>query len=96
MAFICLQPTNLNGVPYCYFPMDYGYISGPAQEMPSGWSFNIRWNDKYPVPRILSRDINTLQVEITYLSGHSLRFKVLTPMGTRAWAVAEYELCCGL
>ncbi|XP_060780036.1 sucrase-isomaltase, intestinal isoform X2 [Neoarius graeffei] len=77
------EPTNLQGVPWCYFPMDYGYISGPAQETESGWSFDITRNDKYPVPRILSRDINTLRVEITYLSSHSLRFKIFDPAHKR-------------
>ncbi|XP_034161045.2 sucrase-isomaltase, intestinal [Pangasianodon hypophthalmus] len=76
-------PSNLNGVPWCYFPMDYGYISDPAEEMPSGWSFNIRRNEKYPAPRALSKDINTLKVEITYLSGHSLRFKIFDPANKR-------------
>lgn len=58
--------------------MDYGYISDIVEETPTGWSFNIKRNEKYPIQRILSKDINTLRVEITYLSGHSLRFKVNT------------------
>ncbi|KAM9481823.1 sucrase-isomaltase, intestinal [Clarias gariepinus] len=77
------QPTNLNGVPWCYFPMDYGYISDLVEETPTGWSFNIKRNEKYPIQRILSKDINTLRVEITYLSGHSLRFKIFDPATNR-------------
>ncbi|KAK3570325.1 hypothetical protein QTP86_017161 [Hemibagrus guttatus] len=77
------EPLNLNGVPWCYFPMDYGYIAEPAEEMEGGWSFTIKRNNKYPVPRILSRDIDTLQVEIAYLSGYSLRFKIFDPANKR-------------
>ncbi|KAF7699232.1 hypothetical protein HF521_003974 [Silurus meridionalis] len=76
-------PSNLNRVPWCYFPTDYGYISESAQEMSNGWSFNIRWNDKYPAPRNLSKNIDALRVEITYLSGHSLRFKIFDPANKR-------------
>ncbi|KAF4072036.1 hypothetical protein AMELA_G00269730 [Ameiurus melas] len=75
--------THLNGVPWCYFPMDYGYIAETSQEMPYGWSFNIRRNDKYPASRILSRDINILRVEIKYLTGHSLQFKIFDPAKKR-------------
>ncbi|XP_027028042.2 sucrase-isomaltase, intestinal [Tachysurus fulvidraco] len=77
------QPSNLNGVPWCYFPTDYGYIAELAEEMEGGWNFIIKRNNKYPVPRVSSRDIDTLGVEITYLSGHSLRFKIFDPANKR-------------
>ncbi|TSR87326.1 putative maltase-glucoamylase 2 [Bagarius yarrelli] len=77
------EPSTLNGVPWCYFPMDYGYIADPAEETGGGLRFTIKRNNKYPVPRALSRNIDTLQVEITYLSGHSLRFKIFDPANKR-------------
>ncbi|XP_036440892.1 maltase-glucoamylase, intestinal isoform X2 [Colossoma macropomum] len=77
------QPTNLDGVPWCYFPQDYGYIAEEVTETPTGWRFDIARNTKYPAPRATSRDIDTLRVEITYLGAHSLRFKIYDPANKR-------------
>ncbi|XP_072551280.1 sucrase-isomaltase, intestinal [Salminus brasiliensis] len=77
------QSSNLEGVPWCYFPADYGYTADTPQETPSGWSFDIVRNNLYPIPRMASRDIDTLRVEITYLSSHSLRFKIYDPANKR-------------
>ncbi|XP_062860469.1 sucrase-isomaltase, intestinal [Trichomycterus rosablanca] len=77
------EPSTLDKVPWCYYPSDYGYIADPPQETPTGLSINIRRNNKYPTQRSLSRDIDTLRVEITYLSGHSLRFKIFDPVNNR-------------
>ncbi|XP_048120689.1 LOW QUALITY PROTEIN: sucrase-isomaltase, intestinal [Alosa alosa] len=80
------QVSHLDGVPWCYFPQDYGYIASTVTEGLSGWTFDIERNIKYPSPRSVSREINKLRVEISYLSGHSLRFKIYDP------AMKRYEV----
>ncbi|XP_049339266.1 sucrase-isomaltase, intestinal [Astyanax mexicanus] len=77
------QTSNLQNVPWCYFPADYGYTADTPEITPSGISFNIARNTKYPVPRSASRTIDTLRVEINYLSSHSLRFKIFDPANER-------------
>ncbi|KAI4891742.1 hypothetical protein NFI96_028027 [Prochilodus magdalenae] len=80
----CLWETsNVAGVPWCYFPPDYGYTAEPVTETPSGLTLKITRNAKYPMARPTSKDIDTLQVEITYLSSHSLRFKIYDPANKR-------------
>uniref|UniRef100_A0A8B9HXV6 Maltase n=1 Tax=Astyanax mexicanus TaxID=7994 RepID=A0A8B9HXV6_ASTMX len=77
------QTSNLQNVPWCYFPADYGYTADTPEITPSGISFNIARNTKYPVPRSASRTIDTLRVEINYLNSHSLRFKIFDPANER-------------
>ncbi len=43
---------------------------------PSGITVDIDRNTEFPNQRSRSRDISKLRVEITYLSGRSLRWKV--------------------
>uniref|UniRef100_A0A4W4HER0 alpha-glucosidase n=1 Tax=Electrophorus electricus TaxID=8005 RepID=A0A4W4HER0_ELEEL len=78
-----VRPSDVPGIPWCYYPSDYGYAPVSVLETPSGWSFDILRNNKYPSPRTLSRDISTLRVEITYLTEHSLRFKIFDPVEKR-------------
>ncbi|XP_066540681.1 sucrase-isomaltase, intestinal [Hoplias malabaricus] len=77
------NPSNLNRVPSCYYPKDYGYITQSVQQTEGGLIVNIVRNNKYATQRAASREINTLKVEITYLSAHSLRFKISDPAEQR-------------
>uniref|UniRef100_A0A4W5NR19 Maltase n=1 Tax=Hucho hucho TaxID=62062 RepID=A0A4W5NR19_9TELE len=72
------------GVPWCYFPEDYGYTATTVTEQPSGLSFDITRNAGLQSSgRPESPDINTLRVEITYHSADLLQFKIYDPMTKR-------------
>ncbi|XP_076845359.1 maltase-glucoamylase isoform X2 [Brachyhypopomus gauderio] len=78
------EPSDINVVPSCYYPSDYGYTYDSAlQNTSSGLTFTITRNQKYRSPWALSENINTLRVEITYLTDHSLRFKIYDPAEKR-------------
>ncbi|XP_030650308.1 maltase-glucoamylase, intestinal [Chanos chanos] len=77
------QTSNVAGVPWCYFPTDYGYTASGVSETATGWQFDINRNTKYSFERPGSPNINRLRVEISYLTGHSLRFKVYDPLSSR-------------
>lgn len=78
------QPSNVDRVPWCYYPEDYGYVASPATESPEGMTFDITRNARYRSSgRPESPDVNTLRVEIQYLSAHLLRFKIYDPVNKR-------------
>ncbi|XP_071390650.1 sucrase-isomaltase, intestinal [Centroberyx affinis] len=75
------------GVPYCFYPHDYGYIATTVTESDSGMTFDITRNKKYVSSgRPDSPDIDTLRVEIRYHSGEMLQFKIWDP-ATRRYEV---------
>lgn len=83
VSFICnsgfllsVQPSDVPKEPWCFYPVAYGYTASNLMETQSGWTLDLDRNTAFPSPRSLSPDINKLRVEITYLSGHSLRWKV--------------------
>ncbi|KAM6946338.1 sucrase-isomaltase, intestinal [Aplochiton taeniatus] len=77
-----LSPTSK--VPACFYPEGYGYVSGDVTETPSGMTLDITRNAMYRTSgRPDSPDINTLRVEIHYLSGHLLQFKIYDPNNKR-------------
>uniref|UniRef100_A0A8C9TEK1 Maltase n=1 Tax=Scleropages formosus TaxID=113540 RepID=A0A8C9TEK1_SCLFO len=49
----------------------------------TGWSFEIQRNARYRSQRLESPDINTLRVEIKYLSADMLQFKIYDPANKR-------------
>uniref|UniRef100_A0A3P8ZUI1 alpha-glucosidase n=1 Tax=Esox lucius TaxID=8010 RepID=A0A3P8ZUI1_ESOLU len=78
------EPSNIEHVPWCYFPEDYGYTATTVEEQPSGWSFDITRNTKLrSSARPESPDINTLRVEIKYHSADLLQFKIFDPTNKR-------------
>ncbi|KAL0973463.1 hypothetical protein UPYG_G00204070 [Umbra pygmaea] len=78
------EPSTIKGVPWCYFPEDYGYTANTVSEDPSGWSFNVTQNIKYRSSgRPESPDIKTLRVEIKYHSADMLQFKIFDPTNKR-------------
>ncbi|KTG36910.1 hypothetical protein cypCar_00036485 [Cyprinus carpio] len=70
------KPSNVPNEPWCYYPDTHGYITGKVVETASGITVDIERNTAFPSQRSQSRDISKLRVEITYLSGKSLRWKV--------------------
>ncbi|XP_067246031.1 sucrase-isomaltase, intestinal [Chanodichthys erythropterus] len=73
-------------IPSCYYAETHGYIASNVVQSESGISLDIDRNTEFQSQRSLSRDINKLRVEITYLSEHSLRWKIYDP------ATARYEV----
>uniref|UniRef100_A0A674BR71 Maltase n=1 Tax=Salmo trutta TaxID=8032 RepID=A0A674BR71_SALTR len=72
------------GVPWCYYPEDYGYTATTVIEQPSGWSFDITRNAGLRSSgRPESPDINSLRVEIKYHSADLLQFKIFDPTNKR-------------
>uniref|UniRef100_A0A8C1VGS7 alpha-glucosidase n=1 Tax=Cyprinus carpio TaxID=7962 RepID=A0A8C1VGS7_CYPCA len=52
-------------------------------ETPSGITVDIDRNTEFPSQRSRSRDISKLRVDITYMSGRSLRWKIFDPYNAR-------------
>lgn len=67
------QPS---AIPMCYYPENHGYKTSNVVETSSGITADIELNTAFPSQRSLSRDVNKLRVEVTYLSENSLRWKV--------------------
>lgn len=73
----CIWKTSaIPNAPSCYYPAAYGYKASKVTDTSSGWTIDLERNTDYPPQRPQSPDINKLRVEITYLSGHSLRWKI--------------------
>ncbi|RXN35304.1 maltase- intestinal-like protein [Labeo rohita] len=70
-------------MPQCYYAENHGYIAGSKNVKPDGITVEITRNADFPSQRSRSRDISKLQVEITYLSGRSLRWKIYDPDNAR-------------
>uniref|UniRef100_A0A8C1UIE8 alpha-glucosidase n=1 Tax=Cyprinus carpio TaxID=7962 RepID=A0A8C1UIE8_CYPCA len=77
------KPSNVPNEPWCYYPDTHGYITGKVVETASGITVDIERNTAFPSQRSQSRDISKLRVEITYLSGKSLRWKIFDPSNAR-------------
>uniref|UniRef100_A0AAZ3S587 Maltase n=1 Tax=Oncorhynchus tshawytscha TaxID=74940 RepID=A0AAZ3S587_ONCTS len=76
--------STTEGVPWCYYPEDYGYTATTVIEQPSGWSFDIMRNAGLRSSgRPESPDINSLRVEIKYHSADLLQFKIYDPTNKR-------------
>ncbi|XP_073709957.1 sucrase-isomaltase, intestinal isoform X1 [Misgurnus anguillicaudatus] len=76
----CIWKTSaIPNAPSCYYPAAYGYKASKVNDTSSGWTIDLERNTDYPPQRPQSPDINKLRVEITYLSGHSLRWKIFDP-----------------
>ncbi|XP_041850420.1 maltase-glucoamylase, intestinal [Melanotaenia boesemani] len=78
------EPSNLEGVPWCYYPKDYGYALSSVKETDSGITVDITRNKKYRSSgRPQSRDIDNLRVEIRYHTSDMLQFKIWDPTSDR-------------
>ncbi|RXN16969.1 maltase- intestinal-like protein [Labeo rohita] len=77
------QPSDIPNEPWCFYADTHGYITKNVVETASGITLDIERNTNFPSQRPQSPDINTLRVEITYLSGKSLRWKIYDPNNAR-------------
>uniref|UniRef100_A0A4W6E7F6 alpha-glucosidase n=1 Tax=Lates calcarifer TaxID=8187 RepID=A0A4W6E7F6_LATCA len=74
------EPSNIERVPWCFYPKDYGYTVTGKQETNSGMRIDITRNKKHrSIGRPGSPDIDTLRVEVRYHSGDMLQFKIWDP-----------------
>ncbi|GLD74046.1 sucrase-isomaltase, intestinal [Lates japonicus] len=74
------EPSNIERVPWCFYPKDYGYTVTGKQETSSGMKIDITRNKKHrSIGRPGSPDIDTLRVEVHYHSGDMLQFKIWDP-----------------
>ncbi|KAM7413361.1 hypothetical protein PAMA_020650 [Pampus argenteus] len=78
------EPSNIEDVPWCFYPKDYGYTVAAYNETNSGMTIDITRNKKYRSSgRLESPDIDTLRVEIRYHSSDMLQFKIWDPTTDR-------------
>ncbi|XP_036974620.1 maltase-glucoamylase, intestinal [Acanthopagrus latus] len=78
------EQSTVTGVPWCYFPTDYGYTVSNSQETLSGMRVDISRNMRYRSSnRPGSPDINNLRVEIIYHKSDMLQFKIWDPATER-------------
>ncbi|XP_033884004.3 sucrase-isomaltase, intestinal [Acipenser ruthenus] len=81
----CIWKTaNTPGVPWCFYPRDYGYITNPVTNTSEGLSFQIKRNTAHPKRYTdQSPTIETLQVDVKYLDNYILQFKIYDPNNKR-------------
>nr|XP_046244835.1 maltase-glucoamylase, intestinal [Scatophagus argus] len=78
------ETSNIERVPWCFYPKDYGYTVTTTTESPSGMTVDITRNRKYRSSgRPGSPDIDTLRVEISYHTSSMLQFKIWDPATDR-------------
>uniref|UniRef100_A0A8D2KQH1 alpha-glucosidase n=1 Tax=Varanus komodoensis TaxID=61221 RepID=A0A8D2KQH1_VARKO len=66
-----------SGVPYCYYPSDYGYNVDQIQYTPSGLMADLGRSKKSVKSATLSLEpINTLRLEVKYHENNMLQFKI--------------------
>ncbi|XP_056138983.1 LOW QUALITY PROTEIN: sucrase-isomaltase, intestinal [Lampris incognitus] len=76
--------SNLEHVPWCFYPKDYGYTANMITDTDSGMTFDIIRNKKHKSSgRPGSPDIDTLRVEIRYHTADMLQFKIWDPATKR-------------
>lgn len=77
ICFLLDQQSNIERVPWCFYPKDYGYHVRLNEHTMSGIWFQITRNKRYQSrSRSESPDIDDLHVQVTYHSGNMLQFKV--------------------
>ncbi|XP_038549707.1 maltase-glucoamylase, intestinal [Micropterus salmoides] len=78
------ENSTIQGVPWCFYPEDYGYTVTAATDTESGMTVDITRNKKYRSSgRPDSPDIDTLRVEVRYHSSDMLQFKIWDPTTDR-------------
>ncbi|XP_073343836.1 sucrase-isomaltase, intestinal [Pagrus major] len=71
------QKSTIAGVPWCFFPTDYGYTITNSKDTVSGMTLDITRNMRHRSSnRQGSPDINNLRVEIIYHKSDMLQFKI--------------------
>lgn len=78
------EPTDIQGIPWCYYPDDYGYSYTKIDQTNSGITLDISRNQKHrSTNRPGSPDIDNLKVQITFHTSDMLQFKIWDPTTER-------------
>ncbi|KAM9853733.1 sucrase-isomaltase, intestinal [Aulostomus maculatus] len=78
------EPSNIERVPWCFYPKDYGYDVTTIEETDSGITLEVARSRKYRSSgRPQSPDIDTLHVDIRYHRSDMLQFKIWDPATDR-------------
>ncbi|XP_056421060.1 sucrase-isomaltase, intestinal isoform X1 [Hyla sarda] len=77
------EESTLDGIPYCYYPSDYGYNVDDVLETNNGFNVNISWPAGTPQRYTKSKAITKLSVEVTFHNNHLLQFKIFDPNNKR-------------
>ncbi|XP_047450351.1 sucrase-isomaltase, intestinal [Mugil cephalus] len=78
------KPGTIEGVPWCFYPKDYGYSVTSSRETSTGMTVDITRNKKYSRSSYPdSPNIDSLRVEILYHTGDMLQFKIWDPATPR-------------
>ncbi|XP_048837847.1 sucrase-isomaltase, intestinal isoform X2 [Brienomyrus brachyistius] len=77
------EPTNTTRVPWCFYPADYGYAVLKVENITTGLRVDIQRDPKLQSRQPGSPDIDKLRVDINYLSGTMLQFKIYDPVTKR-------------
>ncbi|XP_078065159.1 sucrase-isomaltase, intestinal [Mustelus asterias] len=79
--------SSVPSEPYCFYESDYGYILNPAKRITqteNGMSAEIVRNKAYPERyKGLTPTVETLKVDVKYLSDNMLNFKISDPQSKR-------------
>lgn len=70
------------GVPYCFFPTNYGYDVTQEGNTTTGLRFQAKRNGDTP-PYIYGGDISTIEIEINFQSKSVVHLKIIDPSAQR-------------
>ncbi|XP_044145770.1 sucrase-isomaltase, intestinal [Bufo gargarizans] len=73
------QPSNVPGIPYCYYPDDYGYVIDDEQITDNGIILNISLPAGLRQRYTQSKAITNLSLVATFHENHMLQFKIFDP-----------------
>ncbi|XP_075058176.1 sucrase-isomaltase, intestinal [Mixophyes fleayi] len=75
--------SSTPGVPYCFYPEDFGYVVENEQATATGITVDISLGSRM-VPRYSkATSINKLRVAVTFHENHMLQFKIFDPNNKR-------------
>ncbi|XP_068137043.1 sucrase-isomaltase, intestinal [Hyperolius riggenbachi] len=80
----CIWEENAPGIPWCYYPEDYGYTVANEQITDTGITVDLSLpNRMAPRYKANSTPIRTLRVAVTYHENHMVQFKIFDPNNKR-------------
>ncbi|XP_071998992.1 sucrase-isomaltase, intestinal [Engystomops pustulosus] len=77
------EASAAEGIPYCYYPSNYGYIVDNEQTSDTGIILNISLPAGIPQRYTKSKKITKLSVVVTFHNNHMLQFKIFDPNNRR-------------
>ncbi|KAH0624124.1 hypothetical protein JD844_007538 [Phrynosoma platyrhinos] len=74
------KAVSTPGIPYCYYPSDYGYLVSNIQNSPQGLTADLNRNTSIPNPYgPRSPPVDVLRLEVKYHYNDMLQFKIYDP-----------------